>query len=51
MAKLYFRYGAMGSSKTANALMVESDGNIIILKEFNNKEYNSVADFYYIDNF
>jgi thymidine kinase len=21
MAKLYFRYGAMGSSKTANALM------------------------------
>ena len=22
MAKLYFRYGAMGSSKTANALMV-----------------------------
>ena len=23
MAKLYYRYGAMGSSKTANALMVE----------------------------
>ena len=23
MAKLHFRYGAMGSSKTANALMVE----------------------------
>ena len=23
MAKLYFRHGAMGSSKTANALMVE----------------------------
>ena len=23
MAKLYFRYGAMGSSKTANALMVQ----------------------------
>ena len=23
MAKLYFRYGAMGSSKSANALMVE----------------------------
>ena len=22
MAKLYFRYGAMGSSKTANAVMV-----------------------------
>ena len=22
MAKLYFRYGVMGSSKTANALMV-----------------------------
>ena len=25
MAKLYFRYGAMGSSKTANALMVRFD--------------------------
>ena len=24
MAKLYFRYGVMGSSKTANALMVRS---------------------------
>ena len=23
MAKLYFRYGAMGSSKSANALMVK----------------------------
>ena len=23
MAKLYFRYGAMGSSKTANAIMVQ----------------------------
>ena len=23
MAKLYYRYGALGSSKTANALMVE----------------------------
>ncbi|MBR4490938.1 thymidine kinase, partial [bacterium] len=23
MAKLYFRYGAMGASKTSNALMVE----------------------------
>ena len=23
MAKLYFRYGAMGSSKTANAVMVQ----------------------------
>ncbi|MCR4745411.1 MAG: thymidine kinase [Lachnospiraceae bacterium] len=37
MAKLYFRYGAMGSSKTANALMVnynyfERGSNPIILK-------------------
>ena len=27
MAKLYFRYGAMGSSKTANALMVKYNYN------------------------
>lgn len=37
MAKLYFRYGAMGSSKTANALMVrynyiEKGQNPILLK-------------------
>ena len=37
MAKLYFRYGAMGSSKTANALMVnynyyERGSNPIMLK-------------------
>ena len=37
MAKLYFRYGAMGSSKTANALMVhhnylEKGQNAILLK-------------------
>lgn len=37
MAKLYFRYGAMGSSKTANALMVrynyqEKHQNAIMLK-------------------
>ena len=37
MAKLYFRYGAMGSSKTANALMVsnnyyERGSNPILLK-------------------
>ena len=37
MAKLYFRYGAMGSSKTANALMVrynyiERDRKVILLK-------------------
>ena len=37
MAQLYFRYGAMGSSKTANALMVnynyhERGKNAIILK-------------------
>lgn len=31
MANLYFRYGAMGSSKTANALMVAY--NYIIKKE------------------
>ena len=36
MAKLYFRYGAMGSSKTANALMVhhnylEKGQNAILL--------------------
>ena len=37
MAKLYFRYGAMGSSKTANAIMVqynyqERGGNALMLK-------------------
>ena len=37
MAKLYFRYGAMGSSKTANAIMVrynyeERGQNALILK-------------------
>ena len=37
MAKLYFRYGAMGSSKTANALMVrynyiEKGQNPVLLK-------------------
>ncbi|MBP3879072.1 MAG: thymidine kinase [Lachnospiraceae bacterium] len=37
MAKLYFRYGAMGSSKTANALMVhynyeEKGQNALLLK-------------------
>ena len=37
MAKLYFRYGAMGSSKTANALMVrynyiEKGQKVILLK-------------------
>lgn len=37
MAKLYFRYGAMGSSKTANLLMVrynyiERGKNVVILK-------------------
>lgn len=37
MAKLYFRYGAMGSSKTANALMVkynyyERGKNAVLLK-------------------
>lgn len=37
MAKLYFRYGAMGSSKTANAVMVqynykERGCNVLMLK-------------------
>ena len=37
MAKLYFRYGAMGSSKTANAIMVqynyrERGQNALLLK-------------------
>lgn len=37
MAKLYFRYGAMGSSKTANAIMVrynylERGGRVLMLK-------------------
>ena len=37
MAKLYFRYGAMGSSKTANAIMVEYNykecgQNVLMLK-------------------
>lgn len=37
MAKLYFRYGAMGASKTSNALMVEynyreRDQNAVIMK-------------------
>ena len=37
MAKLYFRYGAMGSSKTANALMVrfnyiEKGRSVLMLK-------------------
>ena len=43
MAKLYFRYGAMGSSKTANALMVcynyeEKGQKAIILKESDHSE-------------
>ncbi len=37
MAKLYFRYGAMGSSKTANAIMVrynylERNQNVLMVK-------------------
>ncbi|MBP7059945.1 MAG: thymidine kinase [Lachnospiraceae bacterium] len=44
MAKLYFRYGAMGSSKTANALMVrynymEKGQNALLLKpEVDNRD-------------
>ena len=30
MAKLYFYYGAVGSSKTANALMTHFNYNVII---------------------
>ncbi len=37
MSKLYFRYGTMGSSKTANALMTkfnyeEKGKNVLLLK-------------------
>ena len=37
MAKLFFRYGAMGSSKTANALMtrynfLEKGKNVLLIK-------------------
>ena len=37
MAKLYFRYGAMNSAKTANLLMVahnykNQDKNVVIIK-------------------
>ncbi len=44
MAKLYFRYGAMGSSETANALMVrynymEKGQNALLLKpEVDNRD-------------
>lgn len=43
MAKLYCRYGAMGSSKTANALMVrynyiERGQKVIMLKPQKEKE-------------
>lgn len=47
MAKLYFRYGAMGSSKTANALMVrynymEKGQKVILLKpEIENRDGNN----------
>lgn len=42
MAKLYFRYGAMGSSKSANAIMVvynymERNQNAILLKPMTDK--------------
>ena len=40
MAKLYFRYGAMGSSKSANILMVrynyEERGQYAVLLKFRN---------------
>lgn len=48
MAKLYFRYGSMGSSKTANALMVkynyeERDQKVIFLKpELDTREGTTV---------
>lgn len=48
MAKLYFRYGAMGSSKTANALMVrynyyERGSNPILLKpKLENRDGESI---------
>ena len=49
MSKLYFRYGAMGSSKTANALMVrynyeEKGKNAILLKpELDSREDEKVV--------
>lgn len=49
MAKLYFRYGAMGSSKTANLLMVqynykEKGQNAIILKpKIDNRDGNLIV--------
>ena len=49
MSKLYFRYGAMGSSKTANALMVrynyeEKGKNAVLLKpELDSREGERVV--------
>ena len=48
MAKLYFKYGAMGSSKTANAIMVrynyeERGQNALILKPVMEKRDGRVS--------
>ena len=48
MAKLYFRYGAMGSSKTANAIMVkynywERGQNALMLKPMIASFWKSLA--------
>jgi len=49
MAKLYFRYGAMNSGKTANLLMVadnyvKQDKNVIILKPDKDTRWNMAAE-------
>jgi len=49
MAKLYFRYGAMNSGKTANLLMVadnyiKQDKNVVILKPAKDTRWNMAAE-------
>ena len=49
MAKLYFRYGAMNSGKTANLLMVadnyiKQDKNVLILKPDKDTRWNIAAE-------
>jgi len=49
MAKLYFRYGAMNSGKTANLLMVadnyiKQDKNVVILKPDKDTRWNMAAE-------
>ena len=53
MAKLYFRYGAMGSSKTANAIMVEYNyherGQRVLMLKPRLDIYRCLADTYGLD--